>query len=180
MGLNLAALLWGFAEATLFFIVPDVLLTALAIWRGRRVALIAAIWAVAGALIGGAVMYRWGAADPAGAAAAVAQVPAISASSIAAWHGEMAAQGLGPLLIGGFVGAPYKIFAIGAPAAGIGVVAFLLASPVARGARFALAVLLADQVSRRLPAAWPRRNRLALLAAFWVVFYAGYFALTPG
>ncbi|MGH6960174.1 MAG: hypothetical protein ACREE7_06815, partial [Dongiaceae bacterium] len=149
MGLNLAALLWGFAEATLFFIVPDVLLTALAIWRGRRVALIAAIWAVAGALIGGAVMRHWGAADPAGAAAAVAQVPAISASSIAASHGDMAADGLMPVLVGGFAGAPYKTFAIGAPSAGIGIAAFLLVSLVARGARFALAVLVADQLNRK-------------------------------
>ena len=42
MGLSVAALLWGFAEATLFFIVPDVLLSAIAVRRGRGAALRAA------------------------------------------------------------------------------------------------------------------------------------------
>ena len=48
MGLNAVALLWAFAEATLFFIVPDVWLSAIAIGRGRRAALRAMVWAIAG------------------------------------------------------------------------------------------------------------------------------------
>jgi hypothetical protein len=38
-----AAFFWGFAETTLFFIVANVLLTLLVVWRGFRVALVAAL-----------------------------------------------------------------------------------------------------------------------------------------
>src|SRR5437868_1692315 len=58
-----AALAWGYAEATLFFLVPDVLLSWVAL-RDPRAAGVACFWALAGALLGGATMYAWGAADP--------------------------------------------------------------------------------------------------------------------
>jgi len=44
------AALWGFAEATLFFIVRDVLLTGIAVRRGCRTALRATAWAIVGAV----------------------------------------------------------------------------------------------------------------------------------
>lgn len=36
MGLMIASLLWGFSEATLFFIIPDVLLSAIALKSGKK------------------------------------------------------------------------------------------------------------------------------------------------
>ena len=60
-----AAFAWGFAEATLFFVVPDVWLTLIAVRRGLRPALVACGWALAGALAGGLAMYAWGAFDTA-------------------------------------------------------------------------------------------------------------------
>jgi hypothetical protein len=74
---NLAALAWGYAEATLFFLVPDVLPSRVAL-RDPRVAGVAGLWALAGPLIGGATMYAWGAADPGAVIAALDRVPAIS------------------------------------------------------------------------------------------------------
>ena len=59
MVVNLEAGLWGLAEATLFFIVPDVWLNL----AGRR-RLEAGLL---GALIGGALIYFWGAHDKPGA-----------------------------------------------------------------------------------------------------------------
>jgi hypothetical protein len=47
-----AAAVWGLAEATLFFVVPDVLLTWLAAFR-PRVACKAVVACLAGALAGG-------------------------------------------------------------------------------------------------------------------------------
>ncbi|GEM_PF-3959884 len=52
MGVNRVALAWGFAEATLFFIVPDVWLTLVARER-LRTGLIASLYSLAGALAGG-------------------------------------------------------------------------------------------------------------------------------
>jgi hypothetical protein len=52
---NGIAALWGLAEATLFFIVPDVWLTLITVWSPRK-ALIACLFALLGALAGGALM----------------------------------------------------------------------------------------------------------------------------
>ncbi len=56
---------WGFAEATLFFIVPDVIVTFLAFRYGFRRGWIAAAWAAFGAVIGGIVIYVWAGRDAA-------------------------------------------------------------------------------------------------------------------
>ena len=62
--LNGLAASWGAAEATLFFIVPDVLLSRMAL-QDRRRALQACLWALAGALAGGTLVWMLGYADPA-------------------------------------------------------------------------------------------------------------------
>jgi len=54
MGVVGAALVWGFAEATLFFFVPDILITRIALADLRR-ALWACFWSLLGAVSGGAV-----------------------------------------------------------------------------------------------------------------------------
>ncbi|NHM75196.1 hypothetical protein G8Y85_07235 [Staphylococcus sp. 11007852] len=54
----LLAILWGFSEATLFFIIPDVLLTFVAItYQRKRVVVKVVMSALLGALIGGACVY---------------------------------------------------------------------------------------------------------------------------
>lgn len=54
----LLAILWGFSEATLFFIIPDVLLTFVAItYQCKRVVVKVVMSALLGALIGGACVY---------------------------------------------------------------------------------------------------------------------------
>ena len=65
---------WGFAEATLFFIIPDVIIgwAALSGWRSGLRMLLAAI---SGALAGGLVLYAVATARPAAALAAVEAVP---------------------------------------------------------------------------------------------------------
>ena len=179
MGLNLACLLWGFAEATLFFIVPDVPLTAVAVWRGRRAALVACAYAVAGALAGGAVIYVWVAHDQAAVVAALDRIPAIAPGMIADARNDLARLGLGALPIGAFSGVPYKIYAAAAGAVGIGPLSFLAVSIPARAARFVAAVLAASWIDRRLRRRFSSRSRFALLGGFWVLFYAAYFAALP-
>jgi membrane protein YqaA with SNARE-associated domain len=58
MRIILASFAWGLAESTFFFFVPDVVLTFSAL-RNYRMALRAAVAALAGALIGGTLMYAW-------------------------------------------------------------------------------------------------------------------------
>jgi hypothetical protein len=52
------AFAWGLAEATLFFMVPDMIATLTALYSARRAYLQVAL-IVAGAVIGGALMFYW-------------------------------------------------------------------------------------------------------------------------
>jgi hypothetical protein len=72
------AAIWGFAEATFFFLVPDVILTWIALRHGWRQAGWASLAACSGALIGGGLMYHWGAVDAQQAYAFLDAIPAIS------------------------------------------------------------------------------------------------------
>lgn len=170
------ALGWGLAEATAFFLVPDLLLTLLGV-RSLRRALQATLAAVAGALAGGALMYCFGAHAPQAARDLLDLVPAIDPGRIESVHSQLDALGLAAILIGPTRGIPYKIYAVEWGARGGSLTAFLLVSVPARGARFVLASLLAGALAR-LAAPWTRRRasvELSLWALCWIVFYLFYF-----
>jgi membrane protein YqaA with SNARE-associated domain len=173
---DVAAALWGFAEATLFFLVPDVLLTAAAVGSLRR-GLRAAGFALAGAVAGGVVVMLWAGADPEGAARMLLAVPGVSEALVERAQGLVEGGFLAGMTIGSLSGVPYKIFAVEAAGAGLGLGAFAAMSLPARGLRFLVAVLLAHAIGRLLPADWGKRARLGLLAGFWAVFYAFYLAV---
>jgi membrane protein YqaA with SNARE-associated domain len=179
MILPAAAVLWGFAEATLFFIVPDVLLTGIAVRHGRHAALVATAWTIVGAVAGGALMYRWGMQDPAGATATLDRLPAIAPAMIARVGADLQGAGLPAMALGAFSGVPYKIYAVMAPGAGIGLARFLAASVPIRALRFIVVVIVADRLNRLLAVRLGARRRLAVLAAVWLLFYGAYFALMP-
>ena len=61
--LMIFAAVWGFAEATFFFFIPDILLTYIAFRHGVRKASVATLYAVLGAVFGGMLMYFWGMRD---------------------------------------------------------------------------------------------------------------------
>ena len=71
------AFAWGMCEATVFFVVPDVLITRAAL-GSLRSGLISAAFALAGALVGGTISYVWGATDLGGARHVLDALPAIS------------------------------------------------------------------------------------------------------
>jgi len=180
MTLRLLALIWGFAEATVFFVVPDVLLTAIAV-RDLRAGLIACFLALLGALAGGVLMYLWAARDHAAAAALVGQVPAISLDLMARVTQQLREQGsAAAAIVGAFTGVPYKIYAVQAHTAGITPEAFAALSVPARLGRFLLVTLLAGLASRLLAARVTLRWRYGLLVLLWVGFYAAYWSSMPG
>ena len=179
--LNIAAFLWGVAEATLFFIVPDVILTYIGVRQGPRAAANASLIAALGAAVGGVIMYLWSQSDPDGAYAAVAAVPAISADMLRSAQGAMGEHWFYATVVGPLTSTPYKVFAIFAPHAGVPVWAFALASVIARLPRF-LGVgigvaLIAAQLRRRK---LRERTILAILAGCWLAFYVLFFSLMPG
>ena len=169
------AALWGFAEATLFFLVPDVLLTAVAL-RDRRAALAASLWAAAGALAGGALMWAWGAAAPADAAAALEKVPAVAPAMLARVRDELLAHGWLAVVLGPTSGTPYKLYAATAGALGMPLAGLLAVSVPARLVRFAGLSLLVSALARGpLAGVAPRTLRRVHLVA-WAAFYLVYFA----
>jgi membrane protein YqaA with SNARE-associated domain len=179
MGLMALALFWGFAEATLFFIVPDVLLSAIAVWRGRRAARRGTAWTIAGAVLGGLLMYGWSVCDFLGVVAMLDRLPAISPAMIMGVRDALGRSGAGGMVIGALTGVPYKIYAVMAPQVGVSLATFLAVSVPARALRFVLVVALSDAISRRLAGRLTLRQRAGLLASIWLLFYAVYWAAMP-
>ncbi len=167
---------WGFAEATAFFIVPDVWLTYLAFANGRRRALIGALAALAGAIPGGLLVYWLATIGPGQVTGFIQALPGISATLIDRVGHALTEHGPLAIIAGAFQGTPYKIYAAQAPAAAIGPVEFALISIPARGLRFALVAVLAAAIAHAMRN-WTSRLRLTLLTAFWIFFYALYFWL---
>jgi len=102
---------WGVAEATFFFIVPDVLLSWIAL-RSYRRAMICCVWATVGALLGGLVIWALGTMNPDLVRAIFAWIPAINEQMISNVQGQLGSQGLIALFIGPLIGTPYKIYGL--------------------------------------------------------------------
>jgi membrane protein YqaA with SNARE-associated domain len=173
------AFAWGFAEATVFFLAPDVLLTYLAMRRGPKTALRAALWASTGAVVGGAVMLAWAQADAAMVDRVLALIPAIDTELIATAKREMAEAWLPALLGGAVTGVPYKLIAVAAGEQGIPAVPFLVASFFARLLRFALVSLLTHGVAALIRRRGWTRHLLQFWSVWWLGFYAVYWSVMP-
>jgi membrane protein YqaA with SNARE-associated domain len=177
-GPHAVAAAWGFGEATLFFFVPDVVLTWFALDHPRRTAYAACAWAVAGALLGGTAMYAWGATDFPAAAGALDAVPAVSAIDVVEVREELDTGGLAALFLGPLTAKPYKIYAVQSGATGLSLLAFLLISIPARGIRFVLLTAFARAVVHITPARrWSLGVHRAIHATLWVAFYAVFWSL---
>ena len=163
----------------MFFIVPDVLLSRIAL-TSRRAALIACAWTTAGAVAGGILIWSLGQSDPEPVRSVFTAIPAISNGMIAEVHGQLVQYGATALFIGPTIGTPYKIYALEAAGAGIGLLTFTLISIPARIIRFVLVSLLASAVSQLLLKKLALRTIYWLHALAWAAFYAIYFSLMSG
>ena len=172
---RIAAYAWGFAEATLFFTVPDVLLTFAVVKIGWRKALRLLVLVLTGALIGGAAMYGLASINTETARATVDSVPLISREMIERGAQEMRGDWLREMIVGAMTGTPYKVYAIEAPGAGIPLSTFLLGSFFARSVRWLLTLAFAALVVaglRRAGLAW---IAVPLWAVMWIAFYIFYY-----
>jgi hypothetical protein len=105
---------WGIAEATLFFIIPDVIITWTALIDARRgIRMLAA--AAAGALVGGSLLYASATFDPEGSRAAVDAVPFVGAGMFQRVTEAYAGRGPTAMLYAPGNGIPYKVYAVLAP-----------------------------------------------------------------
>lgn len=168
------ACFWGLAEATLFFIVPDVLLSWLALRRPWAQVWRACLWALGGALLGGVLMYGWGRLAAPSALATLQQIPAISLAMCEAVGQQLREQGALALFTGPLTGVPYKIYAVQSGAQQASLWLFLAISVPARLLRFLAVAGLVRLICRAFPA-MSVRFRQGLCMAGWSSFYLYYF-----
>lgn len=166
--------MWGFAEATLFFIVPDVWLSYLA-RRDLKPGLLACVYALIGAISGGLMMYYWGYENQAAAVTAVTKVPAIDSSMVGTASGHIDREGVFALFRGAYGGIPYKVYAVQSYGNEIGTFPFLIVSVLSRLSRFVIVACLFHfglKFVARMGIKW---NPVIPLAVVWVLFYSFYF-----
>lgn len=177
--LDVASFIWGVAEATLFFFVPDVLLSYIGVKRGTKSAARASLIAAIGASLGGVVMYLWSTSDAASAREAVLAVPSISEAMAARAQAAMEESWFVATLLGPLSSTPFKLYAILAPAAGAPLWAFALASIAARLPRFLIVSIGASLIGQGLSRWLSEKQRLWVLIGAWLLFYAVFFTLMP-
>lgn len=171
---NWIALGWGFAEATMFFIVPDVFLTHVAIRKGFRRSLRAALIATAGGIIGGLILFQWATVDPAGVFAAMDAVPAVDAEMISTVRADVASKGNASLVTGPLRGQPYKLFAAASGELGLSAFGLAMLTIPGRMGRFLLAIGVAAYL-RWVFSRWlSERVMLGFWAALWLLVYGVY------
>lgn len=172
------AFAWGVAEATLFFVVPDLITTLSAGTRWRRslrhVGLV-----IAGSLLGGLTMFAWASTSPNAARDAVADVPFVNAQMFERVARDLDDHGAWGLCMGPTSGTPYKVYAVLSPGR-VSPTLFTLVSVPARAERLALTWVQFAVLGWALRR-WskhPTRWLLGIHAAYWLAVYAFYWSRT--
>lgn len=178
-GALVAAFVWGFAEATLFFFVADIWVGWVAAHDAKRGAQ-AVLAATLGAILGGSLLFL----APGVFLPILPHVPGLSQGELDWAAQRVREHGLGALLLYSWTGVPFKVFAAqtGALAAGP-FLAFLVVGTAARLLRFVPVALAFGLVGRLARGPFQRRPwlPLALALAFWTVAYVYYFGVVaPG
>jgi membrane protein YqaA with SNARE-associated domain len=170
------AFFWGLVEATCFFIVPDVLTSRMALTNPRP-ALRACFASLAGALLGGALLYPSGTNSTVLAQLLTGMdwLPGISPDLIEKARLGLETHGLAALFVGVLGGIPYKLYAVQAAGFVPGFASFLFVTAIARFTRFLLVTLLAHFVSTRLLPNLSAAAKLRIHTLTWAGFYLIYF-----
>lgn len=172
------AFLWGLFEATVFFIVPDVYLAFVALFDARR-GLEAVLASVAGALLGGAILYGLAANDGAVMRQLLVHIPGISAQMLDAVTIQMQASGLSAMVSGPLKGFPFKIYAAQAGENHLPFIPFFLISIPARLERL-LPVTIAAAILGVLFRKFVQHYTALVIGIYlllWLGIYLFYFLL---
>jgi len=165
---------WGFAEATLFFLVPDIILSAIAI-ADWRLALWGCLAATAGAMAGGALMYRAGRLDEDRLRDQFLRLPGIGPAMLDRVARQVGSRGFLAVLLGPLYGTPYKLYAAEAGRRRLSLAGLMLVTIPARLLRFVAVTLLAAWLAHGVAPTLPQGAQYAVWALAWTVFYAWYF-----
>ena len=166
---------WGFAEALLFFIVPDVWLGLVALYAPRRM-LITLVAIVLGAIVGAGALYLATLAFGDGLSGVIVALPGISDADLLQARTELTAQGPIAFLNGILQGLPVKVYIHAAALDGADlaqVIVFTVLNRLERLLVFGLVMALIGWLGRPLVRRWPR-GCLAVYGVGWVIFYVGF------
>lgn len=170
------AFAWGLAEATFFFIVPDVLTSRLVLQKpGAGFA--ACLYSLAGALLGGLLLFLIGRQPEMlpPVVVAIDWLPGINPALMEEARLGLDQHGPAALFTGVLAGIPYKLYAAQSAAAGLGLGTFVLASAAARLIRFLLVTIFAWFAGAKLLPNLSTTIKLRIHLASWIVFYFFYF-----
>ena len=169
--------LWCLAEATVFFIIPDVLITASALFSPKK-SFAQMIAVLIGALLGGALLYTAADKYPDEAKSVVLSVPFVRLHTLEEADHQLQDGGLLAMCVGSFTGVPYKTYAVNGPRhapfeifMAMRVPARLFRFLLSWGVFSALGMLLRRQIQ-----ASPMVT-LGLLALCWIGFYTYYWSV---
>lgn len=166
---------WGFAEATFFFVVPDVWTSWVGLRRPKR-ALGTTVSALGGALAGGAVTSWWGRKIPAQAShSALVRVPAITDSMVHQVEQEVTESGHASLMRGPTRGVPYKLYARASGLQRKSLLNFLAWSVPGRLIRFVAVTLAASGLAALTRRMFPNVSDKRVSAVFWTC-WGGFYA----
>lgn len=168
------AFLWGFAEASLFFIIPDVFLSFASI-NYPKTAIKACLITALGACLGGTLLYYWGYYDYQSATWLLSKIPGIYPSQIEQVKELTLASPYTSLLFAPLKGTPYKIYAASFGLIKINLITFILISFVARVSRFLIITTCSSVICCCLKKIISTNKIKLMLIATWVLIYIVYF-----
>jgi membrane protein YqaA with SNARE-associated domain len=169
----LAAFLWGYAEATRFWLIPDILLGWVGLNRPRSI-VPSVIAATIGSVLGGSRMHRRAREER----MRLTEIPGINEALLVDAHERFATRRWIAVVRAPIDGIPYKVYATESAVAGRPIVELIAWTFVARAWRFLLTAVVAGAVGRIFSRS-VRRSEGGWLAAtfgFWLFVYVRYFA----
>jgi membrane protein YqaA with SNARE-associated domain len=168
------AFCWGIAEATFFFIIPDVWLGFIALFHWQR-GIRSTAAAVMGALLGGGIMYALALGNPADMNLFLTRIPLIHPGMLESISTELRIHGLIAMINGPLRGIPYKVYAVQVGEQSFPIIPFLLMTLVARLERFLPAVLAASFIG-----GWCKdviRRRTIFVVVLYILLWMGIYFL---
>lgn len=169
--------MWGFMEASVFFLVPDIVISITALF-GFRPALKQVGLAILGTLLAGIPLFLWAQQDAPSARQMVLHVPFVRASMVEDVRANLVENGASALLHAATSGIPYKLFAVEAPEH-ISLTVFTLMTVPSRLKRLLITIAFFGGIGwflRKQIGTHPR-TALGLHLLFWVGSYSYYWSI---
>lgn len=164
--------LWGYAEATRFWLIPDILLGWITLNRPRSL-VASVVAATVGAVIGGVRMHRHAHEKH----ARLTEIPGINGALLADAHERFASRNWVAVVRAPLDGIPYKVYATESGLADKPQGELIAWTLVARLWRFILSAAAAALIGRVFSRSVRRSEGLWLAGSvgFWVFVYVRYF-----